>query len=61
MPTESLTGFRTEVGYIPHFQETFTRPATTASDAYLTPAQTYLDNGTPKLMMIDSSGTVSAR
>ncbi|WP_283137120.1 hypothetical protein [Rhizohabitans arisaemae] len=59
--TESLTNFRTEVGYIPHFQETFTRSAATASDGYLTPAQTYMDNGTLKLMMIDSTGTVSPR
>ncbi|GAA0992315.1 hypothetical protein GCM10009555_081150 [Acrocarpospora macrocephala] len=59
--TASLTNFRTEVGYIPHFQQRFNRSTATSSDGYLTPAQTYLDGSQLKLMMINSAGTVSAR
>lgn len=57
----SLTNFRTEMGYIPYFQKTFNRATATSSDGYLTPAQTLVDGGQLKLMMINSSGTVSAR
>ncbi|MET7395515.1 hypothetical protein ABZS66_18705 [Dactylosporangium sp. NPDC005572] len=59
--TATLTNFRSETGYIPHFQEMFNRATATSSDGYLTPAQTYMDGGQLKLMMINSAGAVSAR
>ncbi|MGW3955486.1 hypothetical protein ACWEKM_32205 [Streptomyces sp. NPDC004752] len=57
----SLTNFRTDAGHIPYFKETFGRRTATSSDGYLTPALTRMVDGNLKLMMIDSSGAVSAR